>query len=274
MSSGSPTGWPRLARTPARPGSPRPALARRAVLVAVPGPAVAGPAGASPGSGLDDLRVMLAQALGSDHVAPTSGDPARGRGGARVDDVVDPRVVALVELAGQGDVEAFGQLYEMYVTAVYRYAYVRTGTREAAEDITSETFIRALARIGTFTWQGRDIGAWFITIARNLLTDRAKSSRFRLEVTTADLLETTDQSHHASGPGPEETALLRSRDQRLVEAIRRLTPDQAECLVLRFLHGLSLAECAQVLGRKENAVKQLQLRAVRSLRKELGDAPF
>src|SRR6185312_1266836 len=60
-----------------------------------------------------------------------------------------------------GDPEAFGALYDRYVDLVYRYVYYRVGTRALAEDLTSETFLRALRRITSFTWQGRDIGAWF-----------------------------------------------------------------------------------------------------------------
>ncbi len=176
------------------------------------------------------------------------------------------RVEALVALAQRGDVAAFGQLYERSVDTVYRYLYVRTRDRQVSEDLTSETFVRALRTIGSFTWQGRDIVAWFLTIARNLLHDLRKSSRFRLEITTDELLDGVDRRT------PEDVVVQHHRDRDLVEALRRLTSDQAECVVLRFMEGLSLAECAEVLGRKENAVKQLQLRAIRALRKELGRA--
>ena len=182
------------------------------------------------------------------------------------------RVEALVELAQRGDAEAFGILYDRYVTVVYRYVYVRTGDRQTAEDITSETFLRALRRIDTFSWQGRDIVAWFLTIARNLVADDRKSARFRLEVPTAELLEHQPSSDSSGLPTPEDALLQRQREERLVEALRKLTPDQAECVILRFMEGLSLAECARVLGRKENAVKQLQLRALRALRRELDRA--
>ncbi|MEP6628959.1 MAG: sigma-70 family RNA polymerase sigma factor, partial [Lapillicoccus sp.] len=131
---------------------------------------------------------------------------------------------------------------------------------------TSETFVRALRTIGSFTWQGRDIVAWFLTIARNLLLDLRKSARFRLEITSDELFDGVDERT------PEDVVVQRHRDRALVEALRGLTSDQAECVVLRFMEGLSLAECAEVLGRKENAVKQLQLRAIRALRKELGRA--
>ncbi len=177
------------------------------------------------------------------------------------------RISALVELAQRGDAEAFGQLYERYVDVVFRYVYVRVGGRQLAEDITSETFLRALRRMDSFSWQGRDIAAWFITIARNLITDNAKSARFRMEVTTADMLDADGRVD-----SPDEEVLDRLRDERLLTAVKNLKPEQAECVVLRFLQGLTLAETAKVLGKSEGAVKQLQLRAVRSLHRELADA--
>jgi RNA polymerase sigma-70 factor, ECF subfamily len=179
------------------------------------------------------------------------------------------RVVALVELAQGGDADAFGLLYERYVDLVYRYIYVRVGSSQVAEDLTSETFIRALRRIDSFSWQGKDIAAWFVTIARNLITDNAKSARFRMEVTTADMIDADRRVE-----GPEAEVLTHLRDTRLFEAIKTLKPEQAECVVLRFMHGLSLAETALVIGKSAGAVKQLQLRAVRALHRQLeGEIP-
>ena len=175
------------------------------------------------------------------------------------------RVAALVTLAQGGDTEAFAQLYERCVDVVYRYVYHRVGSHEVAEDLTSETFLRAFRRLDSFTWTGRDIAAWFITIARNIVIDHVKSSRYRLEVTTADLIDSDDQV-----PGTEDEVLERLRDARLLNALRGLRSEQQECLSLRFLQGLSLAETAEILGRTQGAVKQLQLRAVRSLHRALG----
>jgi RNA polymerase sigma-70 factor (ECF subfamily) len=141
---------------------------------------------------------------------------------------------------------------------------VRVGHRPLAEDLTSETFIRAMRRIDSFTWQGRDIAAWFVTIARNLIADHVKSARFRFEVTTADM---RDADEHVDAP--EAQVLARLRDEHLVAAIRQLAPEQGECITLRFLQGLSPAETARGLDKSEGAVKQLQLRATRALRKAL-----
>lgn len=172
------------------------------------------------------------------------------------------RIAALVGLAQRGDAEAFGMLYAEYVQVVYRYVYVRVGSVALAEDLTSETFLRAMRSIGSFAWQGRDIAAWFVTIARNLIVDNAKSARFRMEVTTADLLDADPGVE-----GPETQTLEHLRDVRLLEAVRGLRPEQAECVVLRFFTGLSLADTAVAMGRSEGAVKQLQLRAVRALQR-------
>jgi RNA polymerase sigma-70 factor (ECF subfamily) len=222
------------------------------------------------GQMLGSLRLLLSVAEGAE--VGTGGTGAGGDGAARAGFAPGTapqdfeRVSALVELAQRGDAEAFGLLYERYVDVVYRYIYVRVGSAHVAEDLTSETFLRALRRVDSFSWQGRDIAAWFITIARNLITDNAKSARFRLEVTTADML---DADEHVDAP--ESEVLQRLRDTRLLEAVKNLKPEQAECVVLRFLQGLSLAETAKVLGKTEGAVKQLQLRAVRALHRELAD---
>jgi RNA polymerase sigma-70 factor (ECF subfamily) len=201
--------------------------------------------------------------------AVTAGSGPGARAGSQATPEHLARIEALVQLAQAGDAEAFGQIYEEYVDVVYRYLYVRCGSHHLAEDLTAETFVRALRRLDSFTWTGKDIAAWFVTIARNLVLDHAKSSRFRMEITTAELL---DPDEHADAP--ETEVLDRMRDRRLLEAVKDLRAEQQECIVLRFLQGLSLAETAAVMGRKQNAIKQLQLRAVRSLHRALeGERP-
>ena len=193
-----------------------------------------------------------------------AGHPGPGRAHPVRDVEQQARVAALGELAQRGDKEAFAQLYDVYVDTVFRYVLVRVANRALAEDLTSETFLRAMRRIDSFTWQGKDIAAWFVTIARNLIADHVKSAKFRFEVATADMRDADERVD-----APEAEVLNRLRDERLVSAIRELGPDQAECITLRFLQGLSLADTAKVLGKSEGAVKQLQLRATRALRKSL-----
>ncbi|MEU1086723.1 ECF subfamily RNA polymerase sigma factor, BldN family [Streptomyces sp. NPDC005576] len=170
------------------------------------------------------------------------------------------RMMDLVERAQAGEADAFGRLYDQYSDTVYRYIYYRVGGKATAEDLTSETFLRALRRISTFTWQGRDFGAWLVTIARNLVADHFKSSRFRLEVTTGEMLDANEVER-----SPEDSVLESLSNAALLQAVRRLNPQQQECVTLRFLQGLSVAETARVMGKNEGAIKTLQYRAVRTL---------
>lgn len=192
---------------------------------------------------------------------PSDGGPA-GRSAAEEDDL--ERVRALVALAQDGDADAFGELYRRHVDGVYRYVYVRVGSAHTAQDLTSETFIKALRALPGFTWQGKDLAAWLITIARNVVNDHTKSSRFRLEVATADMRDADSEV-----AAPDGEVMDRMRDERLLRAVAQLKPEQAECVTLRFIHGLSLAETAEIMGKQVNAVKQLQLRAVRALQRAL-----
>jgi RNA polymerase sigma-70 factor, ECF subfamily len=173
---------------------------------------------------------------------------------------------SLVKAAQTGDGEAFGKLYDRYVDSVFRFIFYRVNDRALAEDFTSETFLRALRRIGAINYQGRDIGAWFMTIARNIVFDHVKSARFRLELTTGDLLDGDERA-----PSPELTVLTNLTNARLLEAVNTLGDEQKECIVLRFLNGLSVAETAAVMGKNDGAIKALQHRAVKRLAGLVGD---
>jgi RNA polymerase sigma-70 factor (ECF subfamily) len=167
---------------------------------------------------------------------------------------------ALVKAVQAGDKAAFGELFDRYYDVVYRYVLFRMGDRTLAEDVTQETFVRALRRISSVSYQGRDIGAWFVTIARNLIFDHVKSSRYRLEHSTGEIIELSPSTH-----GPEQQVLDGATNDELLRCIRKLNPDQQECIQLRFLQGMSVAETAHAMDRNEGAVKALQHRAVRRL---------
>jgi RNA polymerase sigma-70 factor, ECF subfamily len=179
-------------------------------------------------------------------------------------------VWALVERAQGGDAEAFGQIYDRYIDTVFRFVYFRVGNRQLAEDLTSDTFLRALKRIGSFTWQGRDLGAWLVTIARNLVADHFKSGRYRLEVTTGDVLDADREDRGPEG-SPEAAVVDHITNVALLTAVKQLNPEQQECIVLRFLQGFSVAETAQAMCKNEGAIKALQYRAVRALARLLPD---
>jgi RNA polymerase sigma-70 factor (ECF subfamily) len=190
---------------------------------------------------------------GGSGTADRSGGPVAGDGESEA-------MVHLVRQAQEGSADAFGELYRIYCDTVFRYIYYRVSTRALAEDLTSETFVRALRRITTFSWQGRDFGAWLVTIARNLVADHFKSSRHRMEVSTGEMLDSNEVE-----ASPEESVLEHLSNEALLDAVHRLNDQQRECVTLRFLQGLSVAETADIMGKNEGAIKTLQYRAVRTL---------
>jgi RNA polymerase sigma-70 factor (ECF subfamily) len=241
------------------------------LLAALPGPVPAPvPAVTGPAHGPRTGRragVLLSEAL----VRPQQDSPggSGGRGGpgdlkvsSAEDEDEAARLIALVDLAKAGDADAFGLLYDHYHPSVYRFLYYRVGSVAVAEDLTSETFFRALRSMSSFTWQGKDFGAWLMTIARNLTMDHFKSSKTRLEMTTEDM-----SPHDSTTESPEASVLAHLTNEALMTALKQLPTEQQECIIMRFLQGLSIAETAAALGRSDGAVKQLQLRGVRNLAK-------
>ncbi len=256
-------------------------------LVSLRAPVPAGPAGrwtesiesASVSSTLHTRSSPASRPVGSDADSSPSNEQAAQKIPADAADPVPPMLTgladveaehaeawALVRAVQDGDAEAFGRLYDRYVDQVFRFVYYRVNDRALAEDFTSETFLRALRRISTINYQGRDIGAWFMTIARNIVFDHTKSARFRLELTMAESVETADQE-----AGPEHAVLAHLTNTRLLAAVNELNEEQKECIVLRFLHGLSVAETAAVMGKNDGAIKALQHRAVKRLASMVAD---
>lgn len=181
---------------------------------------------------------------------------------AEADQAHADAIRAAVDAAVAGDRDAFGQAWAAYQLDVYRFVYYRVATRHLAEDLTSETCLRAMRRIETFSWQGRDFGAWLVTIARNLIADHFKAARHRFEQMTPDG-EMRDAGPAA--PSTEAIVLAAITHAEIHAAIDDLNPHQRACITARFLDQLSVAETAALLGKKEGATKTLQYRAVRAL---------
>jgi RNA polymerase sigma-70 factor (ECF subfamily) len=170
----------------------------------------------------------------------------------------------LVEQAKR-DPEAFGQLYDIYFGKIYAYIYRKAGDRQAAEDLTSETFMKALANIQHYKYTGQPFVAWLYRIAANVVTDY-----FRARRPTAPLDEGLQLP--ATGIGPEEAALRMDDQQAVARAIQTLSPDQQDVILLRFSGGLRLKEIAQTIGKTEGAVKALMFRALGGLRGKLTES--
>jgi RNA polymerase sigma-70 factor (ECF subfamily) len=249
-----------------RPVASRPAAGTPEQLAARPVPAPRSGPGAADGRRPSPRPRPAPEAAAEPVPVPVPESLPAGTPDADPTDAEQVAVWELVRRAQTGDAEGFGQLYDRYVDVVFRFVYHRVGDRATAEDFTSETFVRALRRIDSLSFQGRDVGAWLVTIARNIVLDHVKSSRYRLEVATADMRDADRATD-----GPEDAVLQRLANAELMAGVRQLSDDQRECVELRFLQGLSVAETAAAMGKREGAVKALQHRAVRRLAAILPD---
>lgn len=168
----------------------------------------------------------------------------------------------MIERAKQ-DPEAFGAIYDEYVDRVYSYIVRRVGDRSVAEDLTSETFFRALRSLKSYQHSGQTILAWLYRIASNQVTDHFRAAKPNLP------LEEAWAVPERSEAGPEAKALQSDQQRTILAAVQRLSPDQQDVILLRFSGGLRLKEIAEAVGKSENAVKQLLFRALGSLKGKL-----
>jgi RNA polymerase sigma-70 factor (ECF subfamily) len=158
----------------------------------------------------------------------------------------------------QRDPSRFGELYEENFYRVYAYIARRVRGRHEAEDLTADVFREALAGLGRFEWRGVPFVAWLLRIASRAVADHYKRSG----------RESGQPVHELERVVPQEI----ERHVILFQLVDRLPDAQARVIRLRFVEQKSIKEIAQVLGRSEGAVKQLQLRAIENLRAQLEGA--
>ncbi len=185
-------------------------------------------------------------------------------------ETIDAELVDLVDRAQSGDGAAFAALYDRYVDQTFGYVYRRVQHRQTAEDLVSDVFLRAFRRLDSFEWQGVDLGAWIMTIARNRVHDHFKSARFRMERATD---ETPEDPTRSVEDDPERVAMGRDMARALGRALENLSDDHREVIELRFVHDRSVAETAAIMGRTVGATKALQYRALKALAAEVKDTP-
>jgi len=160
--------------------------------------------------------------------------------------------------AAQRDPARFADLYENNFERVYAYIVRRVGDRAETEDLTSEVFHQALANLKRFEWRGIPFAAWLFRIAANLISDRwQRSGREQIADDPQQL-----ESAQASPSEIEEV----ERRATLFRLVNTLPDEQQRVVVLRFVEQKSIKEVAQEIRKSEGAVKQLQFRALSSLR--------
>lgn len=180
-------------------------------------------------------------------------------------------VEALAHAAAKGEERAFEQLYETYYDPLLRYVALRTENNlTVAEDIAASTWEKVARSIHAFESRGAGFPAWLFTIARRSVQEHYRTLIRRPERLDGEMLS-WDRVDVAEGP---DVLLERKvRDQQVAAAVRSLSAAQRRCVTLRFFVNLSLADTAEVMGKNANTIKQLQHRALGTLRKRLGEQP-
>jgi RNA polymerase sigma factor (sigma-70 family) len=169
----------------------------------------------------------------------------------------------LVLQAQAGNAEAFGQLYDAYMERIYRFIYFRVEDQQTAEDITSQVFMRAWNNLDRFRLGRTPYLAWLYTIAHNAVIDHYRTRK----VTTA--LEDVRLSQPDYAEVVENEIDIEVEMKSIKSAMQTLTGDQQQVLMLKFIEGMSNDEIARHLGKREGAVRALQMRGLRALAKQL-----
>jgi len=168
----------------------------------------------------------------------------------------------LIARAQESDRAAWDEIFQRHYQRIYVFVFCRIGDAMAAEDVTADVFVEAWKGIRRYSYRGVPLISWLYRIAHNLIADflrrHNRSKTQRLEDGGARTPHSADEA--------ENVALWQS----ISVAFRRLTLEQQQVLVSRFIEGLSLAETASLMGKNENAVKALEFRALKSVRKGLG----
>lgn len=171
-----------------------------------------------------------------------------------------PEERQLIQSAKSGDTEAFARLYDAYLEHVYRYIYFRVSDDETAEDITSQVFLKAWEHLDRYQPGSSPFLAWLYTIARNQVIDHYRTRKETVSLDEAAFVPAKDQA-------VDEQVQSRFEVRALRDALKFLTEDQQQVLVLRFIAGMETREISKQMGKAEGAVRALQMRALQALSK-------
>lgn len=169
----------------------------------------------------------------------------------------------LIAAAKAGDAQAFGELYERYVTQIFRYIRSRVSLERDAEDLTETVFMRSFEAVDGYEERGHAYSAFLYQVARNVLVDHYR------QVEDEEPLEEDQPLPAEAAVDPERSLQQDQEVERIKAAMQRLSPDYQEVIRLRVLMSLPTSTAAQWLDRSEGAVRVLLYRALKSLRGEL-----
>lgn len=175
----------------------------------------------------------------------------------------DPKDI--IRQARIGDKKAFEKLYKLYFVPVFRYTYLRVQDRHEAEDIVQEVFMKIYQSIKNYQDQGKDPLAYFFTIARNKVIDfYRKKKNVSLDENLVVFEQMKDQRND-----PEELFEQNENVKALNLAIQSLNETQKEVVILKYINGFDNDQIAKILGKREDAIRQIQHRALKVLKQNL-----
>lgn len=158
-------------------------------------------------------------------------------------------------------------LYDEYVDQIFRYVYYKVGNLVESQDLTGQTFLKAFENINSYEMRDVAFSSWLYRIAHNLVVDffRRESKRENVPIDEQPPTPSTQGN-------PVETVLADLESERLYRAMHKLTHNQREVLVLKFIDNLSNAQVAEIMGISVGAVKSTQKRGLLSLNRILGNS--
>jgi RNA polymerase sigma-70 factor (ECF subfamily) len=171
----------------------------------------------------------------------------------------------LIEQAVEGDSSAFGSLYDHYQPMIYRFVIIKVSSREEAEDITHQVFLSAWQKVGSYKHRGFPFSSWLYQIARNQVIDHYRSKKNDVS------LEKVDPDAFANTVDQQADLTIKLQLEKVRAAIASLKPDYQDVIIMRFVEDVSLRETAAALNKSEGAIKLIQHRAVKELKKALGE---
>lgn len=168
----------------------------------------------------------------------------------------------LVHQAQSGDSEAFAQLYDAYLERVYRYVFFRVSDDQTAEDLCSQVFLKAWEGLERYQKNGSPFVAWLYTIAHNLVIDHYRTRKESVGLDEIVPLASEDESLDEQVGASFDLQIMR-------EVLEFLNEEQQQVLTLRFIAELSTEEIAKAMGKREGAVRALQMRALQMMSKHM-----
>jgi RNA polymerase sigma-70 factor (ECF subfamily) len=176
----------------------------------------------------------------------------------------------LLEQAREYDLQALAEIYDRYASSIYRYLYRYLGDPAQAEDLTSDVFVRLLQVLGTRQAPRKQLRGWLYRVAHNLAMDSFRQDARSGTVSLDEHPHLEENGNSTATDNAPVVILERNQTQeQLRAAVRQLTRDQQQVILLRFGEGLKISDVSELMGKSEGAIKVLQHRAVKRLRKML-----